>query len=61
MTKVIVNVLKPLKALAKAKQKTFLYVYAAGHGIADSVQFMVANATSGNVYPLEDNLRSYSG
>ena len=35
--KAIVTALKPLRVLAEAKKKSFLYVYAAGHGIADSV------------------------
>ena len=59
MEKVFEKVCRELNIYSKARQRTFLLVYAAGHGIADSVQFMVTNATSGNVFPIEDNLRSY--
>ena len=61
MTNKMLNAMKPIRELAKNKKKSFLFVYAAGHGIADSVQFMLTNATSGNIYPLEDNLRGWCG
>ena len=38
-------------------KRTFLFVYAAGHGVADQQQYMVFNGTSGNLYNIEQNFR----
>ena len=59
MMKVINKVIKSLEVFSKAKKRTFLFVYVAGHGIADAYQWFVTNAPTGNQYPLEANLRGY--
>ena len=53
-----INQLKmDIRNVTDQKKKVFLFVYAAGHGIAGVYQEMVLNATSGNKYALERNLR----
>ena len=54
---IITKLKQEFKALGKAKKHTFLFVYAAGHGVAEQVQLMVTNAISGNLLTLEVNLR----
>ena len=38
-------------------KRQFLFVYCAGHGVADQTSYMVLNATSGNLFPIETSLR----
>ena len=35
INKVIISIKKEFKKLSKEKKKTFLFVYVAGHGVAD--------------------------
>ena len=54
----IIGIKKEVKALAKKGKRTFLFVYCAGHGVADQRQYMVFNAaTSGNLFSIEQTLR----
>ena len=48
--KVFNNVKREFIELSKKNRRTFLFVYAAGHGIADQEQLMVLNGTSGNLF-----------
>ena len=49
---------KSFKSLAKVDKRAFLMVYCACHGVADQQQWMVLNATSGNVYNIEGQLKT---
>lgn len=50
----ILNVIKKeFQTLANQKKRTFLYVYGAGHGAADQMQWMILNGTEGNLFPIE--------
>ena len=59
MNKTINSVIKELQGYSKQKKRSFLQVYAAGHGVDDGHQSFVINATSGNLYPIEKNLRDF--
>ena len=51
------NLKKEFFELAEEGKRTFLLVYATGHGVVDQQQYMVLNATSGNMYDLEGSCR----
>lgn len=41
-----------------ADKQVFLFVYCAGHGVADSQQYFVLNDASHNLFPVESKLRA---
>ena len=53
------DIKRVFKALSEAGKRTFLYVYAAGHGCADQMQHMILNATSANLFPIEQTCRDF--
>lgn len=53
------NIKREFKALAKQGKRTFLYVYAAGHGAADQMQSMILNKTGANSFPIEKSCRDF--
>lgn len=62
-SKEIVNELdkikKEFRVLADQGKRTFLYVYAAGHGAADQMQWMILNGTEANLFPIEQTCRDF--
>ena len=59
--KILWDIARRFKALGLKGERTFLFVYCAGHGVADQRQYIVLNGTSGNLYPIEAELRSIVG
>ena len=57
VNRIIVGIKKDFNRLAKEQKLSFLFVYGAGHGVADQQQYMVLNTASGNVFPIEQNCR----
>ena len=51
------RIMREFKKLHKEKKKTFLFVYAAGHGVADQQQYFLLNETSGNIFPIEQRCK----
>ena len=50
---IIIKTKKELKGLARQGKRSFLFVYGAGHGVADQEQYMILHSTSGNLFPIE--------
>ena len=54
---IIINLRLEWIPIVKEGKRCFLFVYCAGHGLADQRQYMVFNGTSGNLYRMEAQLR----
>ena len=61
MSEVKATITKVKKRISKNcidnDEDAFVFCYGAGHGVADQMQYMVFNGTSGNLFKIENNLR----